>query len=96
MRRAAKVDRNHPEIRQAARDLGMGWLDCHQLKKACDAFVTWKGRTAAIEIKDPEKPPSARKLTEGEEAFCEMWTAAGGNYAVIETISGLVDFMEEI
>ena len=96
MRRAAKVDRNHAEIREVARFLDMGWLDCHQLKNACDAFVTWKGKTAAIEIKDPEQPPSKRKLTPGEEKFRQMWTSAGGNYAVIETAGGLVDFIEEV
>lgn len=89
MRRAAKVDDNHVEIRDAAKKMGAGWLDVHQLKNCCDAFMAYKGVTVAIEIKDGNKPPSRRKLTEGERKFSEGWVATGGKFAVIESIEQL-------
>ena len=90
MYRAARQDDNHDEIRTAARNYGCGWLDTFQLKKCCDAVLTYKGRTIAIEIKDGSKVPSARKLTKGEIEFRDYWISKGGNYALIESIDDLI------
>jgi len=89
MMRAAKQDANHKEIREAARKMGVGWFDCFQLKKFCDAFIVCNGFTIAIEVKDGSKPPSAQKLTEGEIEFSEEWRRHGGKYAVIRDIDDL-------
>ena len=92
LRRAAKIDANHPEMRDMARKLGASWLDCHQLKNACDAFLSYKGQTWAIEVKDGSKPPSARKLTEGEQKFKDMWEL-NGSYAILETPDDLLTLL---
>lgn len=90
MRRAARQDANHRQIRSLVRGIvahrrgvvedtsrfGDGWPDL---------LVVAGGRAVAIEVKDGTKPPSARKLTEDEEAFRSRWCAAGGRYEVVET-----------
>lgn len=83
MRRAAKVDDNQPEIVECFRKLGWSVLIISQLKNCCDIIVSKSGRTIAIEIKDGKKPPSAQKLTEGEQKFKDRWQ---GEYALIKSI----------
>jgi len=83
MRRAARVDDNQPEIVEAFRRLGWSVLIISQLKNCCDIFVSKNGRTVAVEIKDGSKPPSKRKLTEGEAEFKKDWQ---GEYAIIESV----------
>jgi len=82
MRRVAKVDSNHKEIVQELRNRGASVLNTHQLKNAFDILVGYAGSNYAFEIKDPNKPPSARKLTEGEKGFHDAWK---GNVNVIHT-----------
>ena len=82
-RRAAKVDKNQPEIVKAFRKLGWYVLIVSQLKNCCDIIVSKSGRTIAIEIKDGTLPPSKQKLTEGEEKFMDEWQ---GEYMIITSI----------
>ena len=96
MKYAARIDDNHGEIREAARKLGAGWVDCYQLKNFCDGLLVYRGVTVAIEIKDGNKPPSSRKLTEGEEKFKGNWEAKGGKYAVIENTEQLTGLLNTI
>lgn len=86
MRRAARVDRNQPEIVEAFRKMGWSVLIISQLKNCCDLFVSKSGRTIAVEIKDGDKPPSQQKLTEGEEKFMESWQ---GEYRIIKCIEDI-------
>ena len=86
-RRAARVDENQPEIVSAFRRLGWSVLIISQLKKCCDLFVSKGGVTVAIEIKDGEKPLSARKLTKGELDFKTMWQ---GRYELVESIDDVI------
>jgi hypothetical protein len=48
-----------------------------------DLCVSYKGVNFLFEVKDPLKPPSARKLTPDEQKFHESWT---GSIHVVETI----------
>ena len=80
MRIAAKKDRNHKEIVECFRRFGWAVHDVSQLKNCCDLYVSKQGETIAIEIKDGELPPSARKLTEGEQKFKDSWK---GLYAIV-------------
>ena len=96
MMRAAKQDSNHKEIRDVARRMGVGWFDCFQLKRFCDAFIVYRGVTVAVEVKDGAKPKSAQKLTEGEEKFCEDWRSHGGKYAVITSEDDLNELLNTI
>ena len=82
-RRAAKVDDNQKEVVAALRKLGWTVLIISQLKNCCDLFASKNGRTVAIEVKDGAKPPSARKLSDGEVKFRDAWQ---GDYALIEKL----------
>jgi len=73
MRTAARKDTNHEQIVKLFKKLGWSVLDIAQLKNCCDIFVSKKQITIAIEIKDGEKPPSQRKLTDGELKFKNEW-----------------------
>ncbi len=79
-RRAAKVDDNQKEIVALFRKLGWTVLIISQLKNCCDIIVSKNGRTIAVEIKDGNKPPSARKLSDGEIKFRDGWQ---GEYALV-------------
>ena len=85
-RRAAKVDDNQKEVVSTLRKLGWTVLIISQLKNCCDLFISKNGRTIAIEVKDGSKPPSARKLSEGEIKFRDAWQ---GEYALIETLEDI-------
>ena len=52
-----------------------------------DVIVGFRGRNYLVEIKDPNKPPSARKLTDDEKAWHETWT---GQVDVAETTEQII------
>jgi hypothetical protein len=68
-----RIDNNHQGIKEAFVKMGFSVLDISELKNCCDLFVGKHGETIAIEIKDGAKPPSARKLTKGEQSFALRW-----------------------
>ena len=77
MRRRAKVDQNQSQIVSELRSLGMSVLHTHTLGQgAPDLVVGYRGRNLLVELKDPDKPPSARKLTPDEESFHASWTGS--------------------
>ena len=82
--RACRIDRNQPEIVKYFRFLGFSVLIISNLKNCCDIVVSKDKKTAMIEIKDGEKPPSARKLTEGEAKFKDSWQ---GLYYIVKDIN---------
>ena len=82
-RRAAKVDDNQTEIVKYLRKTGWYVLIVSQLKNCCDLIASKNGQTYAIEVKDGRKPPSARKLSEGEQRFKDEWK---GRYKLIESL----------
>jgi len=83
---SAKIDVNQPEIVALLRKLGAGVFLVHRLKNFCDIMVVHQGITVAVEIKDGSKPPSARKITAGEDKFSQAWMSHGGWWAKIETL----------
>lgn len=84
MRRNARVDANQKGIVEGLRKAGATVLICSQLKNCFDILVGFRGVNYIMEIKDGDKPPSARKLTPGEEAFKESWK--GGEYYIVLTL----------
>lgn len=92
MQRAAKVDRNQPEIVAGLRKLGCSVLITSQLKGCFDILVGRDGFNIAIEIKDGDKPASQRKLTEGEQKFMDGWR---GNYAVANDLQEAIKIVEK-
>mgnify|MGYP003652401234 CR=1 FL=1 len=87
-RRAARIDDNQNEIVKLFRKLGWTVLIISQLKNCCDIMVSKSGRTIAIEIKDGEKIPSKRKLSEGEEKFKDNWQ---GEYKLVICNDDVID-----
>src|SRR5512138_2390932 len=71
MRRAARTDENQAEIVEALRKAGAKVTLLHQVGGGCpDLLVGKRDRSfALVEVKDGEKPPSARKLTPDEQAW---------------------------
>lgn len=87
MRRAARLDDNHPEIVAAFKKLGCSVLDIHGLKNCGDLVVSRNMKTAIVEIKDGRKNLAARKLTKGEEKFRTEWQ---GLYFLVEDLSDVI------
>lgn len=78
MRRAAKVDTNQSQVVRELRQIpGVSVFPTHMVGGGFpDLVVGWRGVTILVELKDPDRPPSARKLTPDEQAFCDSWTGA--------------------
>ena len=80
-----RKDGNHNGIAQAFRDRGFSVRDTHTIGDGFpDMVVAKHGQNILIEIKDPGKPPSKRKLTRDEVVFSETWK---GWYEIVETLS---------
>ena len=63
-RYARRVDGNHAEIVRALEQIGVGVLDTSAMGDGFCDIVTFKaGVIRHVEIKNGERPPSARKLT---------------------------------
>ena len=70
MRRAARIDRNQPDIIKALRYAGATVQPTHTLGKGCpDLLVGFRGENFLLEIKDGRKSPSHRKLTNDETTW---------------------------
>jgi hypothetical protein len=86
MRRAAKTDANHAEIRDGLRQIpGVTVKDTSNIGGGFpDLVVGLRGKTVLMELKDGAKVPSARKLTSAQRAFVDNWT--GGTIFVVESL----------
>lgn len=83
-RYAAKADANQPEIVAALRQAGfVVW----HIKWPVDLLVGCGSAWLPMEIKDGQKPPSARKLTEDQELFL---ATGGGPISVVTDAEGAV------
>ena len=82
MRRAAKIDRNQPEIVAALRAVGCTVQPLHTVGQGVpDLLVGVAGKTLLLECKDHKQPPSARMLTEDQLKWHAAWN--GGPLAVV-------------
>ena len=74
-RRAARIDRNQPDIVRALRSLpGISVAVTSAVGDGFpDIVVGYKGKSFLFEIKDPEQPPAKRRLTQDELVFHERW-----------------------
>lgn len=91
MKYAARIDRNQPAIVAALRKLGASVLHLHTLGKgAPDIAIGYKNRNYLVEIKDGNKPPAARALTDDEQRFHDEWR---GQVAVIESEEQAIAFI---
>lgn len=82
--RAAKIDRNQPEIVSALRAAGCSVLILSMVGKGCpDIAVGRGGNNYFLELKDWQKPPSKKQLTADEQQFFDEWR---GHVEKVETI----------
>lgn len=87
MRRAAKVDRNQPEIVAVLRAFGATVQPLHMVGQGCpDLLIGFRGWSILAEIKDWKQPPSARQLTRDQQDWHAAWR--GGTLAVIHDVDG--------
>ena len=83
MRRAAKIDANQTQVVEALRAAGATVQSLAAVGQGVpDLLVGFQGQTVLMEIKDPRKPPSKRRLTEDQLKWHGEWR--GGPLAVVD------------
>ena len=86
----SRKDENHGEIVRYFEQLKCRVLDISSVPNACDIIVK-RGQTVRfVEIKDPRKVPSQRKLTKGEQEFWDVW----GDVELVETFADVKRIVE--
>lgn len=94
MRRAAKTDANHQEIVAAFRKLGCSVLPLHVVGGGCPDLAVGKNKkTILVEVKDGNKPPSARTLTKDEQKFHAEWL---GSLTVVQDLSDVIALVKAL
>jgi hypothetical protein len=88
-----KTDANHKEIMTNCRKIkGLSVFSTHTLGKGFpDIVIGYKGLNYLVEIKDGDKPPSARKLTPDEVTFHALWKGQVTICHNIEEVLQLLD-----
>jgi Holliday junction resolvase len=83
MRRASKIDSNQIQVVSALRSAGATVQSLAAVGKGVpDLLVGHQGQTFLIEVKDGQKAPSARQLTEDQVKWHKEWK--GGLLAIAE------------
>jgi hypothetical protein len=93
MIRAARTDANQSEIVAALRKRGAVCIITSQLKNAFDVLVCFNGKIHIVEIKDGNKPKSARKLTEGELRCKSLVEGVRCSYNVIYSVEEALELI---
>lgn len=92
MRLRARIDGNQNEIVEGLRRRGYSVQVLSMVGKGFpDLLVGAKGRNVLIELKDPSKPPSKRKLTDDEQKFFDCWR---GQVHKVETIEEILNIIK--
>lgn len=91
MRTRARVDANQPAIVGALRAMGASVQPLHGVGQGCpDLAVGYAGKTYLIELKDGDKPPSARRLTTDQKSWHAAWR---GHVAIAENIQQAMEIV---
>jgi hypothetical protein len=89
--RAAAVDANQPSIVGYLRSIGASVQPLHTVGQGCpDLAVGYRGATYLIEVKDGDKPPSARKLTAPQKSWHGAWR---GHVAIANNIEEALEII---
>jgi Holliday junction resolvase len=91
MRYANRIDANQNKIVDALRKAGAVVRIISQGDGIPDLLVGYQGFTILMEVKDGDKPPSARKLTEAEQKFFDEWD--GGMLVVINSVEEALEIL---
>ena len=92
MRYANRIDANQNQIVDALRKAGAVVRIISQGDGIPDLLVGYRGYTILMEVKDGEKVPSARKLTEAEQRFFDDWR--GGMLVVINSVEEAIETLK--
>ena len=93
MRRAARVDENQGLIVKALRACGATVRVISQGDGIPDLLVGYRGHTILMEVKDGNKPPSARQLTPAEQIFFDQWT--GGKLFIVNSVEEALEVLKD-
>ena len=94
MRRANRIDDNQNDIVAALRKVGATVRVISQGEGIPDLLVGFRGETILLEVKDGNKPPSARTLTPAEKKFFDEWE--GGLCMVVKSVEDALELLEGI
>lgn len=87
----SKIDKNQPAIVKVFRELGATVAPTHNAGKGFpDLVVGFKGVNYLVEIKDPNQPPSKRRLTPVQIEFHGKW---GGQICIVQTRDDVVKLL---
>jgi len=92
MRRANRIDANQNDIVDALREAGAVVRIISQGDGIPDLLVGYNGYTILMEVKDGDKVPSKRKLTEAEQKFFDEWE--GGLLVVVNNVQEAIDMLK--
>jgi hypothetical protein len=91
MRRAARRDVNEQKVIAALRACG-AYVKQINDEGAFDLLVFYRGHTLLLEVKDGDKPPSARALTPAEAKFHAEWP--GTNLYIVNSEHEALDILK--
>ena len=92
MRRAGRTDANQTEIVNALRAIGCSVAITSGAGNGLpDLIVGFRGVNLLLELKDGNKVPSAKKLTEAEQYFVSNWK--GHPVQIIESPEEAVNYV---
>ena len=92
MRYANRIDANQNKIVDALRKAGAVVRIISQGEGIPDLLVGYRGFTILMEVKDGDKVPSARKLTDAEQKFFDDWR--GGMLVVINSVEEAIETLK--
>jgi len=92
MRRANRIDANQNDIVDALRGAGAVVRIISQGDGIPDLLVGYNGFTILMEVKDGDKVPSKRKLTEAEQKFFDEWE--GGLLVIVNNVQEAIDMLK--
>jgi len=92
MRYANRIDANQNLIVDALRKAGAVVRIISQGDGIPDLLVGYRGYTILMEVKDGEKVPSARKLTEAEQKFFDDWR--GGMLVIVNSVDEALETLK--
>jgi len=89
---ARRIDANQNDIVNALRACGAVVRIVTQGDGIPDLLVGYRGYTLLLEVKDGNKSPSARTLTESEQKFFDEWS--GGMVAIVNSAEEALDILK--
>jgi len=92
MRRAARRDANERRVIDALRTCG-AYVKQINDEGLADLLIFYRGHTLIFEVKDGDKPPSARALTPAEQKFHDEWP--GKNLYIVTSEHDALDILKK-